>query len=208
MKRITRNLLLLTLLICLVSSLVSGCIVFVRKTTTIVHIPPCFLLIRQQVVVARILGSDDTCRVLFGFQIPQDWDIVSVDTLKIEGDLYATQQDAGVTTDLDTLYPKPDYKWVGFSTTDSINSAQYPDTSTATIVFKIDRNLPSGPEEAWVYERAADDCNHDWDGGINIDFFCAIIPTLTQWGVIILVALLVGSAVFIMLRRRKAAVPA
>jgi hypothetical protein len=32
-------------------------------------------------------------------------------------------------------------------------------------------------------------------------------PTLTQWGVIILVALLVGSAIFIMLRRRKAIVP-
>jgi hypothetical protein len=33
-------------------------------------------------------------------------------------------------------------------------------------------------------------------------------PTLTQWGIITLVVLLIGSAVFIMLRRRKAAVPA
>jgi hypothetical protein len=33
-------------------------------------------------------------------------------------------------------------------------------------------------------------------------------PTLTQWGVIILVALLISSGLFIMLRRRKAAVPA
>jgi hypothetical protein len=34
------------------------------------------------------------------------------------------------------------------------------------------------------------------------------VPSLTQWGLIILVALLIGSAVFIMLRRRKAVVPA
>jgi hypothetical protein len=34
------------------------------------------------------------------------------------------------------------------------------------------------------------------------------VPTLTQWGAIILVALLIASAVFIMLRRRKATVPA
>lgn len=34
------------------------------------------------------------------------------------------------------------------------------------------------------------------------------IPTFTQWGLIILVALLVASAVFVMLRRRKAAMPA
>jgi hypothetical protein len=34
------------------------------------------------------------------------------------------------------------------------------------------------------------------------------VPTMTQWGVIILVALLISSAVFIGLRRRKAAVPA
>jgi len=33
-------------------------------------------------------------------------------------------------------------------------------------------------------------------------------PTLTEWGIIILIALLVGSTVFIMLRRRKASVPA
>jgi hypothetical protein len=33
-------------------------------------------------------------------------------------------------------------------------------------------------------------------------------PTMTQWGVIVLVALIVGSAVFIMLRRRRATVPA
>ena len=33
-------------------------------------------------------------------------------------------------------------------------------------------------------------------------------PTLTQWGLIILVALLIASGVFIMLRRRKAAIPA
>lgn len=34
------------------------------------------------------------------------------------------------------------------------------------------------------------------------------VPTTTQWGIIILVALIVSSGVFIMLRRRKAAVPA
>ena len=34
------------------------------------------------------------------------------------------------------------------------------------------------------------------------------VPTMTQWGVIILVVLIVGSAVFIMVRRRKATVPA
>ena len=34
------------------------------------------------------------------------------------------------------------------------------------------------------------------------------VPTMTQWGVIILAVLLVSSAVFIMLRRKKAAVPA
>ena len=34
------------------------------------------------------------------------------------------------------------------------------------------------------------------------------VPTMTQWGVIILAGLLVSSAVFIMLRRKKAAVPA
>jgi hypothetical protein len=33
-------------------------------------------------------------------------------------------------------------------------------------------------------------------------------PTMTQWGVIIMVALIVGSAVFIMARRRRAMVPA
>jgi hypothetical protein len=35
-----------------------------------------------------------------------------------------------------------------------------------------------------------------------------LIPTLTQWGVIILVALLILSAIYIMLKRRKATVPA
>ena len=34
------------------------------------------------------------------------------------------------------------------------------------------------------------------------------VPTMTQWGVIILVVLLIGSAVFIGLKRRKVAVPA
>lgn len=34
------------------------------------------------------------------------------------------------------------------------------------------------------------------------------VPTMTQWGIIILVALLIGSGVFVMLRRRKVAVPA
>lgn len=33
-------------------------------------------------------------------------------------------------------------------------------------------------------------------------------PTLTQWGTIVLVALLVGSTVFVMLRRREAGIPA
>lgn len=33
-------------------------------------------------------------------------------------------------------------------------------------------------------------------------------PTLTEWGLVILVALLIGSAVFVMLRKRKATVPA
>lgn len=33
-------------------------------------------------------------------------------------------------------------------------------------------------------------------------------PTLTQWGVIILVALIIASAIFIMVRRRRATVPA
>jgi hypothetical protein len=37
---------------------------------------------------------------------------------------------------------------------------------------------------------------------------CHQTPTLTEWGLIILVALLIGSGVFVMLRRRKAAVPA
>lgn len=40
-----------------------------------------------------------------------------------------------------------------------------------------------------------------WYGGCRT-------PTLTQWGLIILIALLVVSTVFVMLRRRKAAVPA
>ncbi len=34
------------------------------------------------------------------------------------------------------------------------------------------------------------------------------VPTTTQWGLIILVALILGSAIFIMVRRRRAAVPA
>jgi hypothetical protein len=34
------------------------------------------------------------------------------------------------------------------------------------------------------------------------------VPTLTQWGIIALIALVLGSAVFLMLRRKKAAVPA
>jgi hypothetical protein len=34
------------------------------------------------------------------------------------------------------------------------------------------------------------------------------VPTLTQWGVVILVLLILGSAIFIMLRRRKVPVPA
>jgi len=33
-------------------------------------------------------------------------------------------------------------------------------------------------------------------------------PALTEWGLIILVALLIASTIFVMLRRRKAAVPA
>jgi hypothetical protein len=34
------------------------------------------------------------------------------------------------------------------------------------------------------------------------------VPTITQWGVIVLVALIVASAIYIMLRRRRATVPA
>jgi len=34
------------------------------------------------------------------------------------------------------------------------------------------------------------------------------VPTLTQWGIVILVLLILGSAIFIMLRRRKVPVPA
>jgi plastocyanin len=34
------------------------------------------------------------------------------------------------------------------------------------------------------------------------------VPTMTQWGIMILVALMIGSAVFMALRRRRAAVPA
>jgi hypothetical protein len=34
------------------------------------------------------------------------------------------------------------------------------------------------------------------------------VPSLTQWGIIILVVLMVASGIFIMVRRRKAAVPA
>ena len=38
--------------------------------------------------------------------------------------------------------------------------------------------------------------------------YCNTTPTLTQWGIFILIALMVGSAVFIMLKRRNATVPA
>ena len=38
--------------------------------------------------------------------------------------------------------------------------------------------------------------------------YCNTTPTLTQWGIFTLIALIVGSAVFIMLKRRKATVPA
>lgn len=34
------------------------------------------------------------------------------------------------------------------------------------------------------------------------------VPSLTQWGIIILVALMISSAIFILLKRRKATVPA
>jgi hypothetical protein len=39
-------------------------------------------------------------------------------------------------------------------------------------------------------------------------FPCPGTPTMTQWGIIILVGLIVASGVFVMLRRRKTAVPA
>lgn len=50
-------------------------------------------------------------------------------------------------------------------------------------------------------------------GGIYSDTLkvvveCRQTPTLTEWGLAILIALLIGSTVFVMLRRRKAAVPA
>jgi hypothetical protein len=37
---------------------------------------------------------------------------------------------------------------------------------------------------------------------------CRGVPTLTQWGIIALVILILGSAVFVMVRRKKSAVPA
>ena len=48
-----------------------------------------------------------------------------------------------------------------------------------------------------------------WSGqSFIIDPGSQNVPTLTQWGVIIMVSLIVGSAVLIMLRRRKAATTA
>ena len=47
----------------------------------------------------------------------------------------------------------------------------------------------------------------DYSDTLRVIVTCHQTPSLTQWGLIILVGLIVASTVFIMLRRRKAAVP-
>lgn len=60
----------------------------------------------------------------------------------------------------------------------------------------------TGDTTWWHVEAVKTDVKIDAHGRIRQQ------PTLTQWGAIILVALLIASAVFIMLRRRKATMPA
>jgi hypothetical protein len=58
----------------------------------------------------------------------------------------------------------------------------------------------------WVY--LTDASGHIITGSDPYDFTTGSVPSLTTWGMVALVALVLGSTIFIMLRRRKAAVPA
>lgn len=210
MKKNMWNFILLSLLICLLTFLISGCIIGIKKTTTIEHLddPWCSFKITQEYEVIRDPEEEDNCTVLLGVRIPEQWQI-TVDTFQIEGDLYTIQVDAGVTAELnDSFPPEPGYKWVGFETDSSINTVIYPDTAMAVLIYEINRNLPTGPRWGMVYERLGEGCQHQW-WPEESSFLIKDTPTLTQWGIIILVGLIVASGVFILLsRRRKAAVPA
>lgn len=48
----------------------------------------------------------------------------------------------------------------------------------------------------------------DVDAYLLEQFSCPGTPTMTEWGIAVLVFLLIGTAVFIMVRRRRATVPA
>jgi hypothetical protein len=53
----------------------------------------------------------------------------------------------------------------------------------------------------------ANDTNTVLGNALAGESICSV-PSLTEWGIIILVALMIGSAIFILLKRRKATVPA
>lgn len=59
-------------------------------------------------------------------------------------------------------------------------------------------------DDWWHVEDVSTDITLD----SHIETYCPEIPTLTQWGLIILVILLISSGVFIGLKRRKRTVPA
>jgi hypothetical protein len=80
--------------------------------------------------------------------------------------------------------------------------------SCQTYEYEAEQNL----KEGWYTSLVSDPGAIEFREGTDENFCVQQVrvpgtPTLTEWGLIILVALLIGSTVFIMLRRRKA-VPA
>jgi len=126
--------------------------------------------------------------------------------------------------DNDSTHIKKDVEFTGGASPDSISRAintpvctwwfeVWPDTLW-NLYYHIDEIQPGPPLQTSRHIRSGSTWYHVEDVAIDITaervstkFPCPGTPTLTQWGLIILVVLLIGSAVFIMLRRRKA-VPA
>jgi hypothetical protein len=81
-----------------------------------------------------------------------------------------------------------------------VGKAPFPDDTTTVPTTR------AGCYKYWIYVKNS--TGNIITGSDPYDFTTGSVPSLTTWGMVALVALVLGSTIFIMLRRRQAAVPA
>jgi hypothetical protein len=153
-------------------------------------------------------------------QLPDQWSGITVET-------YAVTETSGVVIRYDTLTwhsskavaemaekqqpAEKGHSYWGFESDQTLSFADIEDSLYGgkyeinyTYAFSISNAPNNGIQRAgWIM---GDEFDGLWSGrSFMVD---GEVPTLTQWGLIILVVLIAASAVFIMVRRKRAAVPA